>query len=116
MGLYRRWLLPRITDWSMRNAMVIAERKRIVPTASGAVLEIGAGSGLNLPFYGPGVEKLYALEPSPEMWRLAKGRIAGVRFPVEFLPPQSVSPSRTRPSTPWSARLRSARSPNRSAP
>jgi SAM-dependent methyltransferase len=85
MGLYRRWLLPRITDWSMRNAMVIAERKRIAPTASGAVLEIGAGSGLNLPFYGPGVEKLYALEPSPEMWRLAKGRISGLRFPVEFL-------------------------------
>lgn len=86
MGVYGRWLLPRITDWSMRNAMVLAERKRVVPMASGTVLEVGAGSGLNLPFYGCGVEKLYALEPSAEMWKLAKGRMVGVRFPVEFVP------------------------------
>jgi len=70
----------------MRNAMVVAERKRVVPTASGVVLEIGAGSGLNLPFYGDGVDKLYALEPSREMWRLAKRRVAGAHFPVAFLP------------------------------
>lgn len=86
MGLYRRWVVPRLTDWSMSNAQVEGERQRLVPRAAGAVLEIGAGTGLNLAFYGPAVERLYALEPSTEMWALAARRVAAVSFPVEPVP------------------------------
>jgi hypothetical protein len=62
--LYERYLLPRLIHLAMRGKAATAERARFVPLATGVVLEIGAGSGLNLPFYGPKVERLYALEPS----------------------------------------------------
>src|SRR5262249_59879839 len=44
------------------------------------------GSGLNLPFYSPGVEKLYGLDPSRELWELARPRIDAARVPFEFIP------------------------------
>jgi ubiquinone/menaquinone biosynthesis C-methylase UbiE len=83
MGLYGRWIVPRLTDWSMSTEQVAAERQRVVPRATGTVLEIGAGTGLNLPFYDRAVERLQALEPSREMWALAARRAAAVSFPVE---------------------------------
>jgi ubiquinone/menaquinone biosynthesis C-methylase UbiE len=49
------------------------------------VLEIGAGSGLNIPFYGPSVRKLYALEPSEVLRRMATSRAERAGSPVEFL-------------------------------
>jgi ubiquinone/menaquinone biosynthesis C-methylase UbiE len=85
MGVYERYVLPRLTDLSMRNAAARAERARLIPEASGVVLEVGVGSGLNLPLYGPEVRRLYALDPSLELWRLACGRAAAAPFPVEFL-------------------------------
>jgi len=69
----------------MRSKATTAERARIVPLASGIVLEIGAGSALNVPFYGPAVEKLYALDPSLELWRLGRDRTRGARVPIQFL-------------------------------
>lgn len=85
MGFYARYVLPRLIDLAMRSRVVTARRARIVPLAAGKVLEIGAGSGLNLPFYGERVEKLYALDPSPEVWRLGRRRAARAGFPIEFL-------------------------------
>jgi len=85
MGLYARYVLPRLIDAAMGNAHSAAERSRVVPRASGTVLEIGAGSGLNLPFYAPGVRQLYALDPSMEVWRLGRERMRRAPFPVEFL-------------------------------
>lgn len=54
MGIYERWQLPRLLDLVMRNEEATRYRMKTVPAAHGRVLEIGSGSGLNLPFYGAG--------------------------------------------------------------
>jgi ubiquinone/menaquinone biosynthesis C-methylase UbiE len=82
---YERYILPRLIHLAMRNKAAAAERARFVPMATGTVLEIGAGSGLNLPFYGPKVVRLYALDPSRELWRMARRRVNAAAFPVEYL-------------------------------
>jgi SAM-dependent methyltransferase len=85
MRLYGRYVLPILTDLVMRNRVARAERARFVPLASGDVLEVGVGSGLNIPIYGPQVRRLYALDPSPELLRMATGPAARARFPVTFM-------------------------------
>jgi ubiquinone/menaquinone biosynthesis C-methylase UbiE len=85
MSLYAKYLLPRLIDLAMRKKAATSERARFIPAASGVVLEIGAGSALNIPFYGRAVERLYALDPSMELWRLGRHRVLDVRFPIEFL-------------------------------
>jgi ubiquinone/menaquinone biosynthesis C-methylase UbiE len=60
-------------------------RTRVVPEARGRVLEIGVGTGLNLPHYGA-VEELVGVEPDPYMLRRARRRAEAVPFPVAFEP------------------------------
>ena len=55
MGFYQDQVVPLLTSLSMRNKNLAACRKRVVPEATGRVLEIGIGSGLNLPLYSPDV-------------------------------------------------------------
>jgi ubiquinone/menaquinone biosynthesis C-methylase UbiE len=85
-NVYDRWVLPRIINLVMQNKRDTAERARFVPRSSGVVLEIGAGSGLNIPFYGRSVERLVALDPSIELWKIAGKRVRRAGFPIEFLP------------------------------
>lgn len=85
MRLYRRYLLPRLINLVMQDKATAAERTRYVPLAAGVVLEVGAGSALNLPFYGREVERLMAVDPSRELWELGRRRLAAVRFPVDFV-------------------------------
>ena len=85
MGFYGKYVLPTLTDLAMRNAAARTERARFVPQATGVVLEIGVGSGLNIPIYGSGVRKLYALDPSAELLRMARPRAERAPFPVELL-------------------------------
>jgi len=84
MSPYDRWILPWLLDFVMRNKEVTRYRSRLVPAARGVVLEMGIGSGLNLPFYGAQVERVYAVDPSAELLRLARRRARSVPFPVEF--------------------------------
>lgn len=65
--------------------MATRERIDLIPQAQGRVLEIGAGSGLNFPYYGGAITRLYALEPSGKLIAKAEPRAARTPFPVEFL-------------------------------
>lgn len=67
MGLYRDHVLPHITNLSMRNRENLPYRRRVTSAAEGRVLEIGIGSGLNLPFYPASVDEIIGLEPSPKL-------------------------------------------------
>lgn len=85
MGFYRDQVLPRVINRFMDDEEFVVHRKPCLAKVSGRVLEIGFGSGLNLPHYPQGVERLYALDPATLGRRLAEKRIAACPFPVEFV-------------------------------
>jgi ubiquinone/menaquinone biosynthesis C-methylase UbiE len=85
VGLYSELLLPRCLDWVMGRREFSELRPRCVGAVEGRVLELGFGSGHNLPFYPARVAVLYALEPSDLARRLAARRVAAAGFPVEML-------------------------------
>lgn len=86
MSLYSRHLLPRLMHMTMQASFFEEPRKRTVARARGVVLEIGFGSGLNLPAYDrKRVTRLYALEPEAGMLKLAGDALSRAPFPVEVL-------------------------------
>ncbi|NNG05025.1 MAG: class I SAM-dependent methyltransferase [Inquilinus sp.] len=85
MGFYDDRILPHLIDLSMRNRRVAERRQGIVPNARGRVLEIGIGSGLNLPFYDPGVEAVVGVDPSAKLLAMARRAAERVAPAVELV-------------------------------
>jgi ubiquinone/menaquinone biosynthesis C-methylase UbiE len=85
MGFYSDIILPRLCDLAMRNKQLVPFRERVIGAADGRVLEIGVGSGMNLPFYRPPVREVLALEPAPRLVSMARSASHATGMPVSFL-------------------------------
>jgi ubiquinone/menaquinone biosynthesis C-methylase UbiE len=72
MGFYQDQIVPLLINLTMRRRDLAAYRSRVVPAADGRVLEIGIGSGLNLPFYSRNVERLIGLDPSAKLLSMVR--------------------------------------------
>jgi ubiquinone/menaquinone biosynthesis C-methylase UbiE len=84
MSLYERFVVPRLIDLAMRQQPILKYRRKVVPAARGRVLEIGVGSGRNLPLYREGVSEVIGIDPSERLLDMARERAAGAAVPVSL--------------------------------
>src|SRR5215472_8962149 len=84
MGWYERQVVPRIVDVSLRTADFTEIRAKVAGALDGEVLEIGFGSGLNVPHYPATLTKVVAVDPATAGRKLAASRIAQCAVPIEF--------------------------------
>ena len=84
--LYERHVLPKVLDACCSTKPVNYQRNKIVPHAKGKILEIGIGSGINIPFYNKAnVEKIYGLDPSEELNHIAQKKAINNNLEIDFL-------------------------------
>lgn len=84
MGLYSAYIFPRLMDWIMGGTGFQRLRNEALKSARGDMLEIGLGTGLNLPHYPVGVSRLRAVDPAPLLPNHVAERSARAPFPVEL--------------------------------
>ncbi|HVX91084.1 MAG TPA: class I SAM-dependent methyltransferase [Candidatus Paceibacterota bacterium] len=85
MGFYAKHILPHVIDLAMRNPAPTRLRAEWIPRATGDVLEVGIGSGLNLAFYTDQVRRVYGLDPSQELQQMARERAGKLPVQVDFM-------------------------------
>src|SRR5271165_4524581 len=85
MGFYQSQIIPRLVHLSMRHARLTPYRSLVVAAANGRVLEIGIGSGLNLPFYGSNVSQVIGLEPSLMLLGMTREIGRRISMPLELI-------------------------------
>lgn len=86
MNIYEKFLLPRLVNFTCGLKPMMKQREKVVPLAEGRVLEIGIGSGLNLPYYtSDKIKHLWGLDPSRETWALARDKYMEIDFNIEFI-------------------------------
>lgn len=86
MGIYSKYILPRVTDWGCGQKTLHEQRRLVAPLARGRVLEVGIGSGHNLPFYDADkVERVIGIDPGEELLEMTRQRSRDLPFPVELI-------------------------------
>jgi ubiquinone/menaquinone biosynthesis C-methylase UbiE len=85
MGFYQQWILPALIDLAMRNKQLRPFRERVAGAAEGRVLDVGVGSGLNLPFYARQAREIFGLDPSARLLARAWGKTQRMQIPVHLL-------------------------------
>jgi ubiquinone/menaquinone biosynthesis C-methylase UbiE len=84
MGLYAQVIVPLLCDFGLDRPFVARYRRKLLAHASGSILEIGFGSGLNLPCYPPHVRKVTTVDPNVGMYRWARRRINQAGIEVDW--------------------------------
>ena len=83
---YEKFVLPKVLDVCCSTKPITYQRNKIVPNAEGTILEIGIGSGLNIPYYQKSnIKKIYGLDPSPELCEMAKKAAHNNEIKIDFL-------------------------------
>ena len=86
MGFYNKYILPKFLNCACGSKPINFQREKIVPLAEGIVLDIGIGTGLNIPFYNKfKMYFVYGLDPSDELLKIAKTIAKKNEFEIEFL-------------------------------
>jgi SAM-dependent methyltransferase len=85
MGFYQDRVLPYLIKLAMRNRRLVPYRERVISGAQGRVLEIGIGSGLNLPFYGDSVTQIVGLDPSAKLLEMARKAARQKSMPLDLI-------------------------------
>jgi ubiquinone/menaquinone biosynthesis C-methylase UbiE len=85
MALYQDCVVPVLIDLSMRNKRLRPYRERVAGAAEGRVLEIGIGSGLNLPFFGQRAREVFGLDPSSRLLARARDQTQHAQVQVHLL-------------------------------
>lgn len=88
MGFYAQQIFPRVMDWAMQRPVFQDERRRVLAAASGEVLELGFGTGLNLPHYPNAphaITRLVTADPADVLPARVAARIRAAPFPVELV-------------------------------
>ena len=86
MGFYNKYILPKFLNCACGTKPINFQRDKIVPLAKGIVLDVGIGSGLNIPFYNKSkIDHLYGLDPSDELLKIAKSIAEKHELEIEFL-------------------------------
>src|SRR3982751_6771987 len=83
MGIYSRSIFPRLCDWVMNHPRLAKLRSEVLADVGSEVLEIGFGTGLNLPHYPEHVRRITTVDPNAGMSRIAQRRIAGSGIEVD---------------------------------
>ena len=83
MGFYARIIFPRLCDWLLNKPHVAKHRRELLASARGNILEIGFGTGLNLPHYPESVRKLTTVDPNSGMHALALRRVKECGLEIE---------------------------------